>query len=57
MFFIQYIQRHLRKLAQPQSAEEANIYILLDELEGQIARKHLYVLANLKYEVMGIVQS
>ena len=33
------------------------IYILLDELEGQMSRKHFYLLVNFTDEVMGIGQS
>ena len=56
-FFIQYIQIYLSKVTQTQRAEDEKIYILLDELEGQMARKHFYVLVNLTNGVMGIGQS
>ena len=48
-------QRSPRKGAQQQSAADARIYRLLDELEGQMSRNHFYVFVNLTDEVMGIV--
>ena len=39
---------------QQQSAADARIYRLLDELEGHMARKNLYALVNLTDEVIGI---
>ena len=54
---IQYIQRSLRKLAQPHSSKYGKRYILLDELEGQIEKEEFYVVVNLIDEVMVIGQN
>ena len=56
MFFIQYIQKSLRKVAPPHSTEDAKRYRLLGELEDQMARNHFYALVNLTDEVMGTGQ-
>ena len=44
----------MRKLAQPNSAWDGKIYILLDELQGQMESKDFYVVANLTDAVMVI---
>ena len=55
--FLTHPKRSPRNGAQQQSAADVRRYRLLDEIEGQTARNHFYVMVNMTDEVMGIGNS